>query len=110
MPGTKERLRLLSLLASIGELSARDGAPEDGVHLLDQETSLRWVLSSKQRPFASIASLQHHGYEGESIEQAEADLRTLVERGYVGLTPMHDAYALTPTGLAVFHGKAEFSD
>lgn len=110
MSGNTERLRLLSLLASVGELSARDGAPNDGVQLLDQETSLRWVLSSKQRPFATIASLKHHGYQGDSIEQAEADLETLVERGYVALTAMHDAYGLTPHGLAVFHGKAEFSD
>ncbi|HSK47601.1 MAG TPA: hypothetical protein VLA05_06305 [Coriobacteriia bacterium] len=104
----KKRLRLLSLLASLGELAERTGAPEDGVELLDQDTSYRMVSQSKAKPYGSITSLKHHGYQGEDQEQAHEDLTELIARGYVALTVMHDAYALTPTGLAVYHGDAEF--
>jgi hypothetical protein len=109
MPEVTERLRLLSLLAAIGELSASKGDPEDGVELLDRETSMRWILKEKPRPFASMASLQYNGYQGTEAEQLERDFRTLVERGYVALTLMHDGYGLTERGLAVYRGQAEFA-
>lgn len=109
MPDTTERLRLLSLLAAIGELSARTGDPADGVELLDQETSYRWLLQAKPRPYASLSSLHHHGYTGGDQAQMDEDFAELVSRGYVALTVLHDAYGLTSAGLAVYHGGAEFA-
>lgn len=103
-----ERLRILSLLAAIGELSERHGGPSEGVELLDMDTSHRWLFRSEHRPFASISSLHANGYLGEDDQQMRDDLVTLIGGGYVALTVVRDAYALTPAGLAVYQGHAEF--
>jgi len=103
-----DRLRILSLLAAIGELSERQGGPDEGVELLDQEASIKWVLSPKHRPFASMSSLHDHGYQGGDETQMKIDLAVLIDYGYVGLTELRDAYHLTAAGLAVYNCEAEF--
>jgi hypothetical protein len=108
MPQTTERLRVLSLLAAIGELSASTGLPNDGVELLDQTSSLRWYLEAAARPYASFSSLQHNGYVGDE-RQVNGDLHRLIEWEYVAFTPTQEI-ALTPAGLAVYQGRTEFAE
>ncbi len=103
-----ERLRVLSLLAAIGELSAEKGEPVEGVELCDQDTSHRFFLNDQRRPFASLSSLRAHGYMGESDELMRDDFVRLIGGGYVALKALHDGFSLTPAGLAVYEGHAEF--
>lgn len=103
-----ERLRILSLLAAVGELSAEKGEPIEGVELCDQDTSHRFFLSPERRPFASLSSLRAHGYMGDSDEEMHDDFVRLIGGDYIALKALHDGFALTPAGLAVYEGHAEF--
>ncbi|HET6351310.1 MAG TPA: hypothetical protein VFG89_04155 [Coriobacteriia bacterium] len=103
-----ERIRILSLLAAVGELSSEKGEPLDGVELCDQNTSHSFLLSAPHRPFASLTSLRDHGYMGDDEAEMREDFVRLIGGNYIALKVLHDGWALTPAGLAVYEGHAEF--